>query len=163
MKVPDWIEAPGDLPMLETAIEIAEETAGALDRAKQYPIDDRCIYLPCEAAQAITRLIREARQWRRLREDSPMPEPVSLGGVMAACSHRIAVDAVDAAEQGAAMTREKLLEVAEVGFEADGLKVIERIIESIPPEEIAALRERLRAEGKLERRTIKAVIRTGEG
>lgn len=149
--------------MLETAIAIAEETAGALDRARQYPIDDRCIYLPCEAAQAITRLIREARQWRRLREDSPMPEPVSLGGVMAACSHRIAVDAVDAAEQGAAMTREKLLEVAEVGFEADGLKVIERTIESIPPEEIAALRERLRAEGKLERRTIKAVIRTGEG
>jgi hypothetical protein len=36
------------------------------------------------------------------------------------------------------------------------------VIESIPPEEIVALRKRLAAEGKLEKRTIKAVIRTGE-
>ena len=82
---------------------------------------------------------------------------------MISLDHRRALDVANAAERSAASTRERLLEVAEVGFEADGLKVIERTIESIPPEEIVALRERLRAEGRLERRTIRAVIRTGEG
>jgi hypothetical protein len=81
---------------------------------------------------------------------------------LASFDHRLALDVADSAERSAASTRERFLEVAEVGFEADGLKVIERTIESIPLEEIAALRERLRAEGKLERRTIRAVIRTGE-
>lgn len=81
---------------------------------------------------------------------------------LASFDHRRALDVADSAERSAASTRDRFLEVADVGFEADGLKVIERTIESIPPEEIAALRKRLRAEGKLERRTIRAVIRTGK-
>jgi aspartate oxidase len=63
---------------------------------------------------------------------------------MISLDHRRALDVANAAERSAASTRERLLEAAEVGFEADGLKVIERTIESIPPEEIAALRERFK-------------------
>lgn len=73
-----------------------------------------------------------------------------------------ALDFANGAEQTAHAAQERLLEFAEVGFECEGLKVIERVIESIPPEEIAALRKRLAAEGRLDRRIIKAVIRTGE-
>ncbi len=73
-----------------------------------------------------------------------------------------ALDFANGAEQTANAARERLLEFAEVGFECEGLKVIERVIESIPPEEIAALRKRLAAEGKLDKRIIKAVIRIGE-
>jgi hypothetical protein len=88
--------------------------------------------------------------------------PVLIGDLMASCRHRIALDAADAAQEAVAMTEAALVDSVDVGFQCSGLKVIERVIESIPPEEIVALRKRLAAEGKLEKRTIKAVIRTGE-
>jgi hypothetical protein len=101
----------------------------------------------------------QVAEWIAECEDrAPIETAVEIAAEAAA-----ALDVANQAEQTAACARERLLEFAEVGFEADGLKVIERTIESIPPEEIAALRERLRAEGRLERRTIRAVIRTGEG
>jgi len=162
-QVPDWIDAPGDLPPLGTALEIADEAARALRDMKQNPLTEDCIYLPCEASEAITRLIREVRHGRRLRdEDDSMPMPVLIGDLMASCRHRIALDAADAAQEAVAMTEAALVDSVDVGFQCSGLKVIERVIESIPPEEIVALRKRLAAEGKLEKRTIKAVIRTGE-
>ncbi len=97
----------------------------------------------------------QVAEWIAECEDrAPLETAVEIAAEAAA-----ALDVANQAEQTAACARERLLEFADVGFECDGLKVVERVIESIPPEEIAALRKRLAAEGKLEKRTIKAVIR----
>jgi hypothetical protein len=90
-------------------------------------------------------------------DQAPIETAVEIAAEAAA-----AFDVANQAEQTAACARERLLEFAEVGFECEGLKVVERVIESIPPEEIVALRKRLAAEGKLDKRIIRAVIRTGE-
>ncbi len=100
----------------------------------------------------------QVAEWIAECEDqAPLETAVEIAAEAAA-----ALDVANQAEQTAACARERLLEFAEVGFECEGLKVVERVIESIPPVEIAALRKRLALEGKLEKRTIKAVIRTGE-